>query len=419
MVKVLASIVLLVGLALATPFAYGQTEDRGSAAATPPASDEKATGTPLPDPTPPSQTRANQVSEDILDLVSSRPGFGGLWVDKAALTHVAVTPAEFAAFEALLGERFKGEFVLERRSVTYRELEVRRDRVSQLMPELKAAGLDLLEWGPDETHGTVWVSLRKYTPDKAAKVRQLLGDDVIVEQAQATGGADDLLSRTDDWAPYAAGIFLYPPPAVSSYPQCTSGMPIVINGSRYLVTAGHCHDPALGGTFPQDVYNGGVKIGRANWADFSQNGVDAAIITAPAGFYLYTGPSTMVSVGSVPWNSAVGQTVCAGGAFSGEKCALPVIKVDYCSSYYPNRITCGVSTAGAPGAEAAGHGDSGGPMYVRSPYLRISGTIVAAASPPFPCTTQGPVQPGTTRTCMDYIRFQTASSILNHWNTTM
>lgn len=123
-------------------------------------------------------------------------------------------------------------------------------------------------------------------------------------------------------------------------------MPIVINGNRYLVSAAHCYDPKLGGVFPSDVYNGGVNIGRSNWADFSQNGVDAAVITAPASFTLYRTETSFVGIDNVPWNSLVGQTICAGGAFSGERCALPVIAVNYCSSYYPDRITCGVSTAG-------------------------------------------------------------------------
>lgn len=414
--RFLACILLLAGLALAAPLAYGQDNARGTSRATLPTPSGKVTGNPLPDPTLPAQVRANQVSEDILNLVSGNPGFGGLWVDKSGLTHVAVTPSESAGVLALIGERFKREFVLEQRTVTYRELQARRDHASQELPALRAAGLDLLEWGPDEIHGVLWVTLKNYTPEKAGIVRQMLGSDVVVEQAKATGGADDLLSRESDWAPYSAGIYLYGS-AATQYPMCTSGMPIVIAGSRYLVTAAHCYDPALGGTFPQDVYNGGAKIGRANWADFSQNGVDAAIITAPTGFYLYRAQNTIVSPGPVPWNSAVGQTVCAGGAFTGERCSLPVDKVNYCSSYYPNRITCGVSTAGAPGSEAAGHGDSGGPMYILSPSIRISGTIVAAASPQFACTIQGPT--GGTRYCSDYIRFQTASSILNHWNTTM
>lgn len=413
MAKCVLILVFVAGAGLVVPLASADQN---------PSSDASAAMVPItpisepPDPTPPAQAHANQVSEDILDLVSGRPGFGGLWVDKAGVTHVGVTPAEAGQFKSALSDRFAGEFVLEQRGATYRDLEARRDRVTHMLPELKAAGLDLLEWGPDEVNGTLWVSLRQYSAEKAAAVRRLLGADVVVKQALATGDSSELFSRTDDSPPWSAGIYLYPS-ATTPYPQCTSGMPIVINRSRYLVTAGHCHDPALQGTFPQDVYNGGAKIGTANWADFTQNGVDAAIISGTAGFLLYRGPNTLVGVESVPWNSLVGQTVCAGGAFTGERCTLPVIAANYCSSYYPNRITCGVSTAGASGAEAAGHGDSGGPMYIVSPRSRISGIIVAAASPQFTCTTQGPVV--TTRRCADYVRFQSASSILSHWNTTM
>lgn len=401
-------LVLLVGAALVAPLASADDGLRGSSS-TSSATSDKAASNPLPDPTPPAQIHANQVSEDIQNLVAKSPGYGGLWVDKTGLTHVAVTPSEATRVNAILNDRFKNDFVLEQRAVTYRQLEARRDRVNQLMPALRSAGLDLLEWGPDEVHGTLWVSLKHYSPDKATRVRQMLGDDVIVEQAMA-GGADDMYSRTSDWSPYSAGIYLS-----TDMSMCSSGMPILVGGNRYLVTAGHCHDPNLGTPFPADVYNGGAKIGRANWADFSGGGIDAAIVTAAGSLTLYRTETAYVATGGAPWNSAVGQTICSGGAFTGERCALPVIKVNYCASYYPNRTTCGVSTAGAPGAEAAGHGDSGGPMYIVSPSVRISGIIVAPASPQYTCSTH----PEGGRTCSDYVRFQMASSILSHWQTTM
>lgn len=372
----------------------------------------------LPDPTTDEETRANEESNAIAAIVSNMPGFGGIWVDEGGITHVAVQHGKAGDFATALEERPKGEHVLEEVDFSYNDLVSRRNSISEQIRTLKTQGLDLLEWGPDEKNNAVWISLRNYTDEKADSARKLLGQDIIVKPATVTGDENDLFSRTDDWQPYSAGIFLGD--FIDPYPFCSSGMPIVIRGNRYLVSAAHCYDPALGGQFPSDVNNGGTNIGRSNWADFSSpNGVDAAVITAPGSFTLYRTETSFVSIDTVPWNSLVGQTICAGGAFSGERCALPVIAVNYCSSYYPDRITCGVSTAGKDGGEAAGHGDSGGPMYILSPSRRISGIIVAAASPQFTCSVQGPVPPFRTRTCSSYVRFQTASSILSHWGTTM
>lgn len=196
-------------------------------------------------------------------------------------------------------------------------------------------------------------------------------------------------------------------------------MSIVIKGVRYFVTAAHCTDPNLGLPFPSPIYNGGTYIGQTNWADFTANGIDAAVVKAAGHASTYRTASTYINMETTPWNSLVGQTVCAGGAFSGEKCALPVIAVNYCSNYLGYRLTCGVSTAGGSGKQAAGHGDSGGPMYIMSPVPRFSGIVVAAASPQFNCSVQGPTPPGSVRTCSDYVRFQTIQSILSHWNTTI
>lgn len=414
--------VLLAILITAQPTAAAPSQQSKSTAAATPTPDGKslqAPNGPLPaDPTTALEAKANEVSSTINDAVSKLPGFGGIWVDEAGITHIITLPGSADDTLAAIGDRFAGQYVVEDGENTYGDLVARRNSISGMIGELKRQGLDMLEWGPDEQQNTMWISLIKYTPEKADLARKLLGQDIVVEQAMTDGGPDDLFSRVNDTSPYSAGIFLYPA-ASNQYPYCTSGMPIYKNSVRYLVSAAHCYDPAFGAPFPDNVYNGGSFIGVANWADFTNNGTDSAIVSAPGSFTLYRTSSSYTSIGTTPWNSLVGQTVCAGGAFTGEKCSLPVIKVNYCSTYYGYRITCGVSTAGAGGAEAGGHGDSGGPMYILAPSQKVSGIIVAAASPQFTCTTQGPVLPGSVRTCSDYVRFQTAASILSHWGTTM
>lgn len=373
----------------------------------------------LPDPTPKEQRRANEVSEAILDAVSGLRGYGGMWIDSSGLTHVAAQSAWVEAIRSTIGQQFEGEFTVDVVDYSYADLVARRDAISLALPELEAQGPDVVDWGPDEARNSIWVSLRSVSDENVRLVRAALGKDVSIEQALTTGGKEDLFSRSNDTSPYSGGI--YTAPLSSVYPTCSSGFPIVINGTRYLTTAGHCYDAAAGGSgFPSNVYNGGAYMGRANWLDTSNYGVDTSIITAQGDFSLYRTSTSIVGYSSTPWTSVAGQTICSGGAFSGERCALPVIRVNYCSDYYyddGSRFTCGVATAGKDGAQAAGHGDSGGPMYILSPSARVAGMVSAAASPQYLCSVQGPGQ--SVRTCSDYVRFQTVGSILDHWGTTM
>lgn len=222
-------------------------------------SEVKSTSIP-PDPTTPEQARANEVSGAIAERASSVPGYGGIWVDETGITHVAVAGTSDTGVTRAIGDDFGGEYVTEQVESSYDDLLARRDAISTRIPDLKKQGLDLLEWGPDEKNNSIWISLRNYTLAKAELARNILGNDVLVEPAMAPGDERDLYSRTNDGSPFSAGIFLYP--KSSTYPYCSSGMPIVISGTRYLVTAGHCYDPVTGGTFPSDVYNGGLK----DWA---------------------------------------------------------------------------------------------------------------------------------------------------------
>ena len=76
----------------------------------------------LPDPTTHEENRANEESDAIAAIVSEMPGFGGIWVDEAGITHVAVQHGKARDFVKALEERPKGEHVLDKVEFSYKDL---------------------------------------------------------------------------------------------------------------------------------------------------------------------------------------------------------------------------------------------------------------------------------------------------------
>ena len=154
----------------------------------------------LPDPTTDEETRVNEESNAIAAIVSGIQGFGGIWVDEAGITHVAVQHGKAGDFANALEGRPKGEHVLDEVDFSYNDLVSRGNSISEQLGTLKTHGLDLLEWGPDEKNNTVWISLRNYTEEKAHLARKVLGEDIIVRPATVAGDENDLFSGTRDYA---------------------------------------------------------------------------------------------------------------------------------------------------------------------------------------------------------------------------
>jgi hypothetical protein len=179
--------------AAALPVIQATTSDTGTGLPT-----KSPTGPPvtLPDPTTNEENRANAESNAIAAIVSEMPGFGGISVDEAGITHVAVQHGKAGDFANALQKRPKGEHVLEEVDSSYNDLVSRRNSILEQIGTLKTQGLDLLEWGPDEKNNAVWVSLRNYTKEKANLARKVLGEDIIVSPATVAGDENDLFFRT-------------------------------------------------------------------------------------------------------------------------------------------------------------------------------------------------------------------------------
>ena len=148
----------------------------------------------VPNPSSPDETTANAVSGAVGDITSGLDGFAGLWVDGNGLVRLAVQQGHANDVKGILGDRFKGEVVVVEVQRSYRDLVARRDSISTQIERLAKQGLSLMEWGPDEEHNTVWISLIGYTEAKAELARKLLGQDIVVKPSMTGGGPNDLFS---------------------------------------------------------------------------------------------------------------------------------------------------------------------------------------------------------------------------------
>lgn len=150
----------------------------------------------MPNPFSPDEATGNTVSGSLMEITSGLTGFAGLWVDDHGLVHLAVQQGYAGEIKGILGDRFKGQVAVVEVQHSYRDLVARRDSISAHFDSLTQQGLRLMEWGPDEVHNTVWISLVDYTEVQADLARTLLGQDIVVKPSMTEGGRNDLFSNS-------------------------------------------------------------------------------------------------------------------------------------------------------------------------------------------------------------------------------
>ncbi len=166
---------------------------------------------------------------------------------------------------------------------------------------------------------------------------------------------------------------------------CTTGFPALFNGSMEMMTATHCG--GVGTVFSNGPRSNGTTsyMGTVMSAN---SGTDVSVINvASSSNYINVGPAENSSVRPVgAWQSpVVGSYVCQSGSYTGEVCGLRVVDTNQsvCTSYflwvctaYMGPMADVVNYLGS-GYYAAGHGDSGGPLYWydSSGYVRPVGQV--------------------------------------------
>jgi hypothetical protein len=193
-----------------------------------------------------------------------------------------------------------------------------------------------------------------------------------VRGVERKASADDLFFtgfRFNDYAPWYGGDRIS-----SSVGGCSTGFAAVMNSAPAMLTAAHCG--GVGTAF----YNGPRSTGTFNYMGssvYSNSGTDVnAIQVSSTSNYINVGSTlspTQLYIGS--WASpVVGQYLCQSGSYTGEVCALRVVDTAQyvCTGWFLWWCTswqgplADVINAFGSGSYAAGHGDSGGPVYLRT-----------------------------------------------------
>jgi hypothetical protein len=158
--------------------------------------------------------------------------------------------------------------------------------------------------------------------------------------------------RLDDSPPYYAGGRL-----VSAATTCTTGFPVSIGSTSLLFTAAHCV------VYPETVIDGGGDTMGPVFRD--NNGRDIALIQTNSSGRMFDGSYT--SSFSKPVQSAAGSAVgnwlCTSGSFSGVRCSIQVKSVNLSINTSVGTISPVVMSEQSSHANAAGPGDSGGPVF--------------------------------------------------------
>jgi hypothetical protein len=192
--------------------------------------------------------------------------------------------------------------------------------------------------------------------------------------------------RFNDYAPWYGGDRIS-----SSSVGCTTGFAAVYNGLPAMLTAAHCGGVGTSFWNGPTASNGWNFMGNVTYSNTSN---DVASIQVSS-------YSNYINVGSNPqspgqllisgWQSpVVGQYLCQSGSYTGEVCGLRVVDTNqyvcqswflwWCTSYQ-GPIADVINYLGS-GSYSAGHGDSGGPVYLRMGSYGIAEGLVHAVLTP-------------------------------------
>ncbi|WP_145809070.1 hypothetical protein [Kribbella amoyensis] len=313
--------------------------------------------------------------------------YAGAYVDPSSgtlrvlVTQQAKAPALDTRADAPL------ELVKARYSLAY--LEQRMGEVFAAREKLNGKNSRIVSVDVDEAANSLQVAVDG--PIDAALRGRItrLAPDTPLELVQGNSFAPQRYagSRVDDFAPWSAGVFIY---NKTTGGGCSSGPGVHVGSTKYMVTAAHCAT-ATGQQFyqgHQDVPSVtpelvGTVANRSGYPN-----LDAMLVNGNTANTVYRSWYNFYTASSAPWESLTGQTVCTGGAYSGERCGLVIGQTNVCSD---SLRSCGLTIATGPvNTVAAGEGDSGGPVYITAPGLRYSGIVT------------GPVNPANSITCLNY-----------------
>jgi hypothetical protein len=187
----------------------------------------------------------------------------------------------------------------------------------------------------------------------AEQARRTLSADVDLAVTEEKA-ASPLYSRPDDSPPFWGGARTT---NVTKGAQCSTGFTVRKPAGTAMLTAGHCG--SIGDTFSSGA--GTNALGQATAKDTTG---DTLLVPTSAAGRVYDGDAWSSSSRPVAGTAAnnVGDYMCTLGAFSGTRCDVVVQGIDeyrYTTTGWMGPL---VRAEQAQHTNAAGHGDSGGPV---------------------------------------------------------
>jgi hypothetical protein len=235
--------------------------------------------------------------------------------------------------------------------------------VEAIGPSVDGSGLELTVFAADDAD-----------LDRASvTLRRRYGDIVASVHGSATKPSDDDLYlggfRFNDFPAWYGGDRIM----TATGGGCTSGFAATYNGAPAMLTAAHC------GPVGTPWYNGprsdgswkllGTTSSSNTSTDVATIGVSSTSLRINVGYDPQWPTQLYISSWATP---VVGQYLCQSGSYTGERCSLKVVDTTqyvctawtlwFCSNW-TGPYTDAISTYGSA-SPAAGHGDSGGPVYL-------------------------------------------------------
>lgn len=254
---------------------------------------------------------------------------------------------------------------------------------------LRKSGIEVDEFGPNPLSGKEDIGIINLTSREAAKLRHMYAPqelNIFNVTPREASAARVTASRIADTPPFNGGDAIVS--ATQHFDACTSGFGIVIRGVSRLLTAGHCY--TVGTAVDNARWTGGNSISGSGafMGTVIESGwtseLDSEVISAPGSDLIWTGPignpqrATVSGVGT--W--AVGDQVCASGAYGGEICGLTVQRVNYCMvlNNFPAGVRNVCHITQVHGSRETVGGDSGGPVFrFNGSALEAVGTVSGAS----------------------------------------
>ncbi len=328
------------------------------------------------------QHRGDEIVTELEDRLGSR--YGGVWFDGKAGEFVVPLPpgaSSIAVAAELSAEQLAGDYRTVSVQSTWEELEAAQEALNGKLTDLIEAGLVITGLDPRTNAIVIQRSVEANKAERNRIERLAQAQSVDVEIRELKASQFDFEPTACDVQNHACGLPLRGGIKIRATEfggiyQCSSAFRAQgdANGRRYLLTAGHCHNPELPEWTARDNILEDHYLGPVSQVEFSKAGDWAKIDVTGSWWDKQPWPAEVAYWGGnedYPINgeasSYLFQTVCHSGFNTGTHCGT-VTGLDQTIDYGPSGIVEHLTRAWPM---CVGPGDSGGSVFASNQALGI------------------------------------------------